>query len=372
MAFSLTVEQEAIQTVAREVMEQRGNTRDCFDGGSSLDRGLWRALVEIGVSGVGLPAHGGLDGGLMDQVLIAEEGGRIAAAIPFLFSTVVSGGVLNGAGHAAADAAARSVASGEEVAATVFDTPSGDLAAGDGEPNGRWRISGEIPFVIGGELADHFLVPVEVEKTLGLFLFPAAAPGASITELATLDPTRRAAAVALDDVSAHRIDGGSDADGMLRRARMRAEVMLAADALGAAASALDRSIEHALEREQFGRPIGQFQAVKHTLADMLVDVENARSATYNAAWAFDEVGEAAALDVAMAKALATESAVAVVHRAVQIHGGMGVTWDNDLHILLRRAKSCALLLGDPGEHFARIASMLLDEPEQAGAAGALL
>lgn len=363
MGFSLTAEQEEIGSVVRAVAQDKACSRHCFDGGPSLDGGLWRAMVEVGVSGLGLGAeNGGIDAGLIEQVLVAEEIGRVTAAVPFLASTVVSGGLLAECGNTSGIELVKSISAGEIIAATAF--PDHDGLPGDAitarESNGAWTVTGEIPFVVTGDIADYLVVHATVEGCLALFLADASGAGVEVAELPTLDPTRRAAAAAFEDAGVERIDCDGNAESLLARARMRAEVILAAEALGAASAALERSTDHALNRVQFGRPIGQFQAVKHTLADMLVDVENARSATYNAAWTFDELGRGAELDVAMAKALATENAVSVVNRAIQIHGGMGVTWEDDLHLLLRRAKSCALLLGEPGFHFNRIAASLLD------------
>lgn len=363
--FSLTAEQEEIGSVVRAVAESKAHSRRCFDGGPSLDGGLWRAMVEVGVAGLGLGSdNGGIDAGLIEQALVAEEIGRVAAAVPFLASTVVSGMLLAESGSASGSELVRSIAAGEIVAATAFSGHEdlGDDAVTAREANGTWAVTGEIPFVVGGDIADILVVHAPVEGGLALFAADASSGGVEVEELPTLDPTRRAASVAFGDAGVERIDGDGNAEDLLARARMRAEVILAAEALGAAAAALDKSTDHALNRVQFGRPIGQFQAVKHTLADMLVDVENARSAVYNAAWTFDGLGRGAGLDVAMAKALATENAVSVVNRAIQIHGGMGVTWEDDLHLMLRRAKSCALLLGDPGFHFDRIAASLLDDP----------
>ncbi|WP_419924032.1 acyl-CoA dehydrogenase family protein [Candidatus Poriferisocius sp.] len=363
MTFSLTTEQEAIQASARAVFKDKSRTRDCFDGGSSLDRDLWDALIAVGVSGLGLgELGGGLEAGLIEMALVAEESGRVVAAVPFLTTTVMSGTLLTEVASPPAMELAQSIGSGDKIVATAVsgrsDAPSALTA--DRTHGGQWTLTGEIPFIVGAELADQLIVPAPVDDVPALYLVDAAAEGVVVTELPTLDPTRRAASVAMDGAAALRLDEGVDIAELADRVVMRAEVILAAEALGAASAALERSAEYALNRSQFGRPIGQFQAVKHTLADMLVDVENARSATYNAAWAFDELGSGAGLDVAMAKGLATENAVSVINRAIQIHGGLGVTWEDDLHILLRRAKSCSLLLGDPGEQFERIAAALLD------------
>ena len=363
MTFSLTEEQEAIQESTRGVMEGKSRARDCFDGGSSLDGGLWKALVEMGVSGLGLgEAGGGLEAGLIDMALVAEESGRVAAAVPFLSTTVMSGVLLSGLAGAPAMELARSISAGDSIAATAVHghRNNGPAVAAVLAADRRWRLSGEIPFLVGAELADRLVVPAAAEGAAGLYLVEVPDAGVTTAELPTLDPTRRAASVILEDASALRLDEKDDVEELLELAAMRADVVLAAEALGAASSALDMSTDYALNRSQFGRPIGQFQAVKHTLADMFVDVENARSATYNAAWAYDELGAGAALDVAMAKGLATENAVSVINRSIQIHGGIGVTWEHDLHILLRRAKSCSLLFGEPGEQFERIAAALLD------------
>lgn len=362
MTFALTDEQEQIQTVLRDLLLERAQPRACFDGGPSLDGDLWSALVELGFAGLGLgDAAGGMDAGLIDQVIAAEEIGRAVAAVPFLTSTVVSGSLLTQLGDGAANELAGSLVTGQRILATALPETRSTSYPVTAESHGaEWRLRGEIPLVLGGEIADVLLVPAIADGDLALFAVESSSPAATLTELPTLDPTRRAASVVLDDVITSRIGADADIPGMLGLARMRAQVILAAEALGAASRALELATEHAKSRVQFGRPIGQFQAIKHTLADMLVDVENARSATYNAAWTFDELGADAYLDVAMAKGLATENAVSTVNRAIQIHGGMGVTWEDDLHLLLRRTKSCELFMGDPGFHLETIAAHLLD------------
>jgi alkylation response protein AidB-like acyl-CoA dehydrogenase len=146
--------------------------------------------------------------------------------------------------------------------------------------------------------------------------------------------------------------------------------LLASEATGAAARALELTVQWAKDRTAFGHPIGYFQAIKHRLAEMLVLIENARSATYNAAWAIDAGRPDSALAAHMAKAMATENAVKIVHDAIQSHGGIGFTWEHDLHLYLRRAKSCALVLGDPDEHFEAVAAAVLGPLPASGTAGA--
>jgi alkylation response protein AidB-like acyl-CoA dehydrogenase len=208
------------------------------------------------------------------------------------------------------------------------------------------RVHGTLPMVFDAAgatlpiaLTDHGLVAV---------------PGVGPEPVPSVDRTRPVSAVVLDDAVAVLL---TDASGELAaHLRHRQLTLYAAEAAGVAAAALERTAAYTVEREQFGRPIGTFQAVKHRLADMLVEVESARSAVYAAAWSARDNPD---LAVALAQAVATEAAVHVVGAAIQLHGGIGVTWEHDLHLFLRRAKALEVFGGRPSEHFGRIADALL-------------
>ncbi len=208
--------------------------------------------------------------------------------------------------------------------------------------------------------ADVVLVPVAESGGTSVYALPLDTPGVSATDLPTLDRTRRLADITIDGASGQVLGTPGSADAALAAARRAAQVILAADATGAAALALELSAEYAKVRQQFGTPIGTFQAVKHMAADMLVAVENARSATYFGAWEVAAGGADAEVAAAVAKGTATEHAVEIVGHAIQIHGGIAITWEHDLHLLLRRVKTDEQLLGDPSQHLERVAAHVLD------------
>jgi len=356
MPFTFSTEQEQLRDGVRRLLAERARPRDCYEGSTPPDRELWLALAAMGVAGLGIDAEAGGSGGdIVDQIAIAEEVGRALAPCPFLSSTMVAGPLVAAAGNSEQRARlGGGIAAGELLVATALDVP--DLRTAKPDGNG-WRVSGPASLVIDGPSADILIVAAHVDAAARLFAIPASAEGVQLIPLPTLDRTRALADVLLDSAPADLLDGSAT---LLDDARRSAEIGLAAEAVGAAATALQMSADYAKDRRQFGTPIGTFQGVKHRIADMLVAVENARSAAYHGAWALAGGWSGADVAVAMAKAIATENAVAVADGAIQVFGGIGCTWEHDIHLYLRRAKSCELLLGEPAHHLERIASALLD------------
>lgn len=349
MDFTFTEEQERLRAGVRRLFDERARPRDCYGGKPGIDGGLWSALAEMGVAGLGIDA-----GDLIDQVAVAEEIGRALAPIPFLSTTVVAGPLLGPTKYR------DPITSGELVAVAALDDPTTRVAR---THESGWRLTGRASFVIDGPAAHLILMGAPTSRGTGIFAIARDSHGVTITDLPALDRTRGLADVELDGAPAELLcEDDGDA---LAAARARGEVGIAAEAVGVAARALEMAAEYAKVRRQFGTPIGTFQAVKHRLADMLVAVENARSAVAFGAFALAGTWPDAPVAVAMAISTATESAVHVAGDALQIFGGIGCTWEHDIHLYLRRAKSAELLLGEPAAHLERIASFLLDRPEEA-------
>ncbi|OBK88436.1 acyl-CoA dehydrogenase family protein [Mycolicibacter sinensis] len=352
MKFEFTDEHEALRSLLREVCAEVGNARAVYNSDATLDARLWSALGTSGLLGVGGPeAYDGGGAGPVEQVLIAEGLGRVAGAVPF-------------SEHAAAgDTIARLGSEGqckrlliplnraEQVAGIVSPTKSNLAAISVRSDRDGWRLDGRLPLIPNAAAATILLVPAVIDDRLRWLV----TGNAQITALATVDRTRPAAAAEFSGTAAEILAVDETPD----RPTELLWTLAAAEAVGAASTALDSTARYTTERHQFGLPIGTFQAVKHRLADMLVAVENSRSVVYAAAWALAEDGRAGRA-APLAQAVATGYAIEVVSTAVQLHGGIGVTWECDLHLYLRRAKALELTYGSPAEHRARIAASLLD------------
>ncbi|MGC4906306.1 acyl-CoA dehydrogenase [Streptomyces cyaneofuscatus] len=350
-----------------------GEVRKLLDAGSPAPCGVrpayWEALAGQGLAGIHLPEeYGGGGGGLLDLAVVLEEAAYGSLPGPYLATALTGAVVRRATGAGAGDLVRgplrdlvrdllRGLAAGERTAALAL-TP-GTLTATPAE--GGHRLDGAAPPVLSGEAADLLLLPAaDASGGVLWFLVDAGAEGLTVRPHRSVDPTRPTAEVRADAVlvPAHRT---LPLDSAL--VRDLAAVLLAADACGTAARSLDTAAEHARVREQFGRPIGAFQAVKHLCADMLVRLEQARALTWDAARAADEEtdtsgdGEARGLTVALAAATAPEAAYSCAKDAIQILGGIGFTWEHDAHLQLRRAVLARQLLGAAGTHHLRAARL---------------
>jgi alkylation response protein AidB-like acyl-CoA dehydrogenase len=321
--------------------------------GDGYPREEWKELAGLGWTSIAVPEdEGGAGLGFVEEALLAEEMGRAVFPGPFLTSIVLALPALRRGG--AADHAA-AVASGERLATVAWPAVAGlsrpaQFAGGDGG-----RLSGGSIFV--PDLARADLVVV-LDAGSG-WVVERDGPGVTWRELPTVDGTRRLGQLELDGAPADRLElpDGSEADLLAR-----AWVALAAEAVGVASRALDLAVAHAKAREQFGRPIGSFQAVSHPLADTLSDLETTRSLVYWAAWAVDAGVPEAHAAAAAAKARAGEVAATACERSIQVHGGIGFTWEHVLHRLYRRAFGISQLFGSATELRGRVAEHLLDGP----------
>ncbi|MEV4878118.1 acyl-CoA dehydrogenase [Streptomyces cyaneofuscatus] len=345
-----------------------GEVRKLLDAGGPAPCGVrpahWEALAGQGLTGIHLPEeYGGGGGGLLDLAVVLEEAAYGSLPGPYL-ATALTGAVMRRATGAGTEDLLRGplrdllrgLAAGERTAALAL-TP-GTLTATPA-PGGH-RLDGTAPPVLSAEAADLLLLPAATPAGERWFLVDAGAEGLAVRPHRSVDPTRPTAQVRADAVlvPAHRV---LPLDSAL--VRDLAAVLLAADACGTAARSLDTAAEHARVREQFGRPIGAFQAVKHLCADMLVRLEQARALTWDAARAADEEtdtsgdGEARGLTAALAAATAPEAAYSCAKDAIQILGGIGFTWEHDAHLQLRRAVLARQLLGAPDAHRLRAARL---------------
>ena len=368
MLFEFSDEHGELRRTVRDFFEKESDesrVRELMSSEQGFDPTCWgRMAEELGLVGLIVSEkHGGAGFGMVELAIVAEEMGRVLLCAPYLSSAVLATNAL----ELAADEAAQNeilpkLASGKAIATLAFSEAANpwDLSAiaMTAEPNGdAFQLSGEKTYVLDGCVANEILVAARVGGELALFHVAEDASGLSREVLPPLDPTRRIAALRFENTPASRISSGDVSD-KLECALDRAIVALAAEQLGGTQRVLETTVDFAKTRFQFGRPIGSFQVIKHQCADMLVEVELARSAVYNAAFAIEEDPEDAPIAARMAKSYCSDAYLHIANRNIQIHGGMGFTWEHSAHLYFKRAKSSEVLFGSPGFHRERMAASL--------------
>jgi acyl-CoA dehydrogenase len=329
---------------------------------AGYDAGVWHRFAgELGVAGIAVPErYGGAGSTFGDLAVVLQEAGRRLLCAPLLPSAVLGTAAL----LAAADEAARErylpgVADGS-VVATLAGT-GGPHAAGDvrgRDTGGGWRLAGAVDFVLHGASADVVLVPADTADGATLFAVDGAAEGLSRTPRAVLDPTRPQALLRFADVPARPVGDPGSGAAVVARAHDVGRAALAAEQVGATEQALRACVAFVTQRNQFGRPIGSFQAVKHRLADLLVELEGARSVAGYAAACVDAGPAELPLAAAVAQVACGEALELAAREYVQLHGGIGFTWEHPAHLYVRRARADAVLFGTVAQHRARVASLI--------------
>lgn len=371
MDFAFSEEQEQLRATVRDFLQRQvssGYVRRMLDDERGFDDEVWATMVELGWTALLVPeADGGLGRGLVDVVPVMEEMGRLPFPGPYLSSAVL------------ATLAARYLGLGDQLAALAAGTLRGTVALdeeGHGDvvdrvrtrasrKTGRWLLHGAKPVVLDGHTADFVLVVARTQEGLGTFLLDAPGERGLAQPVPTWDVTRKVARLRLDGVNAEPVGPVGDHTAIWRRVVDDACVALCAELIGTMEAANDLAVEYAKARVQFDRPIATFQVIKHKAADMLHRLELARVGTHYAAWASDADEPVREEAAAMAKAYVPEAANYVTAECIQIHGGVGFTWDCDAHLFYRRAKQNDLLLGYHGTHRERVADLVL-HPGRAG------
>jgi len=376
MNFGFNEEQELLRNTARKFFENEcpsETVRRLMETPEGINAELWKKLAEQGWLGLIYPEqYDGMALGLVDLVVLMEEMGRAVAPGPY-FSTVLLGGlaILEAGSHAQKKEWLPKIAAGDKRVALAWMEPSAQLGPAGVtltavEKGGKYALSGTKLFVHDAHTADALVVAARTRPGAGadgvsLFLLPKGTRGLEVTLLPTMDQTRKLCEVACSDVT---VGGdallGAAGSGWAPLARVldRATVALCAEMCGGAQKVLDMTVEYAKIRQAFGRPIGSYQGVKHRAADMLVDVENSKSITYYAAWALDENSPEAPLAVSMAKAYVSDAFRRVSAAGIQLHGGIGFTWEHDLHLYFKRAKGSEFTFGDATHHRERVAQLV--------------
>ena len=375
MDFGFSEEQEMLRDAAKRFLADNCDTkfvRRMMADGSAHDPDFWQKLVGLGWPGLLIPEqYGGQAGTFLDMTVIAEEAGK--ALLPGPFFTAAMLGVptfIEGGSDAQKNEFLPKMAEGKFIATLAIAEAAGRFDAGGIElkatKRGKgYKFSGEKFFVPDAHVADAIVVAVRTgrgkgEEGITLLCVPANEKGITVTQLKTVDMTRRMCHVKFDNVAASEVIGAEGKGwGTLRRVLDIATAALSAEMVGTAQKALDISVDYAKTRVQFGKPIGSFQAVKHKCVDMMVAVENARSLTYYACWTVDERVAEAATAVPMAKAYASDMAKNVTSEAIQVHGGIGFTWEHDMHLYHRRALAGEANLGNAPIHREVVAKSLL-------------
>jgi len=376
MNFGFNDEQELLRSTARKFFENEcgsDTVRRLMGTPEGISPDLWTKLAEQGWLGLVYPeAYDGMGLGLVDLVVLMEEMGRAVVPGPY-FSAVLLGGlaILEAGGEAQKKEWLPKIAAGDRRVALAWMEPSAQLGPAGVtlsavEKGGRYTLSGTKLFVHDAHTADALVVAARTRPGAGadgvsLFLLPKGTKGLEVTLLPTMDQTRKLCEVSLSDVSvgADALLGAAGAGwAPLARVLDRATVALCAEMCGGAQKVLDMTVEYAKIRQAFGRPIGSYQGVKHRAADMLVDVENSKSITYYAAWALDEDAAEAPLAVSMAKAYVSDAYRRVAAAGIQLHGGIGFTWEHDLHLYFKRAKGSEFTFGDATHHRERVAQLV--------------
>jgi alkylation response protein AidB-like acyl-CoA dehydrogenase len=358
MEFGLNESQEILKESARKFFAGEcpiAEVRRLMETNTAFDAKLWAKLAEQGYTGIIFPEEfGGVGLGIVELILLMEEAGRALLPGPFFSTVALAGSAL----HAVANTEQKKkylgpICRGEARATVALLEAAASWDPADIQMNAvNGKLKGEKLFVTDAAVADWIIV---VARN-GVFLVDAKASGVRIAPMLGMDLTRKIYCVQFEDTPAEKLGEVSG----VSKALDVATAAIAAEMVGGMQRTLDLTVEYAKTRKQFGKPIGMFQAVQHQCADMYLETESSRSAVYYAAWALEENAPDAASAASIAKIYASDASRTVGNRGIQVHGGMGFTWENDIHLYYRRAKASETALGDATFHRERLARLVID------------
>jgi alkylation response protein AidB-like acyl-CoA dehydrogenase len=360
MNFAFSEEQEELRSAVRRFLQEKSpstEVRRLMETADGFDQAVWDQMAnQLGLQALAIPeAYGGAGFTHVELTVVFEEMGAALQCAPY-FSTVALGAnaLLSSDDEAAKKDLLPGIADGSTKATFALTEDSGrwdaesvTLAASGGP---QWTLDGHKMYVIDGHTADLIVVVARTAAGLSLFAVEGGAAGLTRTPLATMDQTRKQARLEFSSTPARLIGKDGAAAPVVGRTLDLAAVALAAEQVGGAQRCLDMAVDYAKTRIQFGRPIGSFQAIKHKCADMLLEVESAKSAAYYAGWAAADDSDELPVVASLAKSYCSEAYFHAASENIQIHGGIGFTWEHDAHLYFKRAKSSELLLGDPSYH----------------------
>jgi alkylation response protein AidB-like acyl-CoA dehydrogenase len=358
--FAFSDEQEELRAAVRRFLAEKSpetEVRRLMDTTEGYDPAVWSQMAEqLGLQSLTIPEEfGGSGFSYVELVVVLEEMGAALLCAPF-FSTVAlaANALLTSGDDDAKKTYLPGLASGETIGTLAITEDNGkwdfsgiELVATEKD---GWVLNGHKMFVLDGHVANLIIVAARTQQGVTLFAVDGDAAGLTRTPLPTMDQTRKQARLEFSDTPATLVGSEGGAEPGLSKTLDLAAVALAAEQVGGAQRVLDSSVEYAKTRIQFGRPIGSFQAIKHKCADMLLEVESAKSAAYYAGWAAAEDSDELPVVASLAKSYCSEAYFHSAAENIQIHGGIGFTWEHPAHLYFKRAKSSELLLGDPSYH----------------------
>lgn len=377
MDFGLNEEQEMLKTMARDFFTNecpKTHVKEMMDDEKGYSPELWKKMAELGFLGLVIPEeYGGTGGNFIDLMVLMQEMGRAVLPSPFISTVLLAGIPLLAAGtEEQKKEFLPKIAAGDVILALALSEPNGDLGADAIEieavaEGNDYIINGTKLFVLDAAAANHILCATRTKRTkdpeegITLFLIDAKADGVHVTSLKTMDETRKQCEVLFKNVKVPaKSMVGELHQGwpILKKTLNQATAMLCGEMVGGLDTVMEMTLDYAKQRIQFGVPIGSFQAIKHKFADMLIQVEYARSLTYYAAWTVDQDIPDSPVAVSTAKSWCGDAYKHVTNEGVQIHGGIGFTWDHDMHLYFKRARFSDTAFGDSTYHRELIAQSL--------------
>ena len=366
MNFAFSEDQEELRQTVRRFLEQKSpssEVRRLMETTEGYDEAVWKQMAqEMGLQSIHIPeSYGGQGFTFVELGIVFEEMGRLLLCAPYFATVALAANAILDAGSEDDKAALLpGIASGETIATLAFTEPNGRWDASGiemvaKESGDGYTLDGTKMFVIDGHTANVVVVVARLDGSggsegIGFFTVDGEADGLTRTALATMDQTRKQARLDFSGVAAKPLGEPGTAWPAMSKVLDQAAVCLCNEMVGGAQFVLDMSVAYAKERVQFGRPIGSFQAIKHKCADMLLEVESAKSAAYYASWTATEDNEELPVVASLAKAYCSDAYFHAAAENIQIHGGIGFTWEHDAHLYFKRAKSSEILLGDATYH----------------------
>lgn len=367
MALITTSEQEALRDVMRAFLRKYSGeaaVREQMDSELGYDAGAWRTAAEqIGMPALVIPEEfGGAGYGFDELSVVMEEAGRALYTGPVLPVVLATYALLFSEDTAACQRHLPAIAEGSLVATVAVSERGADWTEDDITTTARqerdsWLLQGVKSYVLGAAEADLMIVAARTERGVALFAVDREAENLTVDRCEVMDLTRRLANVTFSDTPAALIGQDGAGWGALARVRDHAITALACEQVGGAAAVLEATVDYLKVRQQFGRPIGSFQAIKHRCADMLVELESARSAAAYASSAATESADDLSLAASIAKTFCSNAFYHIAAEGIQMHGGIGFTWEHPAHLYFKRAKSSQILFGSPSAHRERIARL---------------
>lgn len=369
MILTLSDEQQELAKTLGSLLQRwlpETELRRLMSSETGQDDRLWAGLADMGLLGVTVPEDlGGLGRHWSDVGVVLEQAGRALLCVPYFATAVLATSALISSKDAALQKKwLPKIASGDVIASVAFGadrhgrgTASGRPRAAEG-PGDRWSLTGSTSYVIDGLTVDLVIVSADTDRGIELFAVEGSANGLTRTPLPTLDLTRKLARLDFEGVEGTRLNGAASVNEVIDAVLDIGSTCLAAEAIGGMAAVLDTAVGYAKTRYQFGRPIGSFQAIKHLCADMFVDFELAKSAVHHALWVADQAPSDLPAASCLAKLSACNAYFRMAGNNIQVHGGVGFTWEHSAHLHLKRAKSAQLMFGDDIVQRRRLADLV--------------